>query len=389
MEVRWQKFLKWQHLGICVISLVTLIMHFSIIMIPDKVLFDEAFYVNDARSIIQGQGTQRGEHPPLGKFLVTTGLLIFGDNPLGWRFFSVIAGTIALIVFYLICLELSLTKVGALIATFLLAFENIFFVQSSVGMLDVFCVSFSMVTFYFYLRQKYLTTGLFAALSVMAKLNGALVIPVVFLHWIVTRRDKPLNFLLALCLSPLFFVALFSVFHYFIQGQWQNPFSLIKTMLSGTASLTFANVTHVARQAPWDWFIHRVRIDYWFTPNYFGMLSIDIFFVMIPTTVYMTLRSFWKVSNAARFGLAWFIGTCVLWIPIVLITDRVTYGYYIYPCVGALCIGLGLALSDCLNLAVGFEGNKWKWTVLGLVTACLLVHFGVFVATSPVFSRWF
>ena len=86
-------------------------------------------------------------------------------------------------------------KIAVLISTFLLAFENISFVQSSVGMLDVFTVVFSMATFYLYLRRKYLPAGIFAALSVLAKLNGALVIPVIVLHWLIARRDKKAYFI--------------------------------------------------------------------------------------------------------------------------------------------------------------------------------------------------
>jgi dolichyl-phosphate-mannose--protein O-mannosyl transferase len=55
-------------------------MHFSIIKIPDKTVFDEVHYVTDARGVISGSETVRGEHPPLGKLFVIAGMLIFGDN---------------------------------------------------------------------------------------------------------------------------------------------------------------------------------------------------------------------------------------------------------------------------------------------------------------------
>ncbi len=388
MKERWQKFLHWQHLGICLLVLVTLIMHFSIILIPDKVLFDEAFYVNDGNRIVSGQGTERTEHPPLGKFIVAAGIMLFGNNPFGWRFFSVVAGTVSLLLFYFICRELSMPKIATLIASFILAFENISFVQSSVGMLDVFCVVFSMVTFYLYLRGKYLPTSIFAALSVLAKLNGALVLPVIGLHWLLARRDKPGYFIWSMIFTPVAFLIMLPIFNFAIDGRWVNPFLLTEVMLTATKSLTFANVTHEVRQVPWDWLFHRMNIAYWFNPDYSGTLSIDVWALIIPTAVYMLIRSIWK-NASAWFGLAWFIGTYVLWIPIVLITDRVTYGYYIYPTVGALCIGLALALTDILKLGARFKQGKFKWVGFGVVAAGLLGHFGVFVFYSPVFTRWF
>ena len=36
------------------------------------------------------------EHPPLGKMLIAAGSLLFGDNPLGWRAASVLAGAVTL-----------------------------------------------------------------------------------------------------------------------------------------------------------------------------------------------------------------------------------------------------------------------------------------------------
>jgi dolichyl-phosphate-mannose-protein mannosyltransferase len=81
------RLLKWQHLGLAILLVVTLIFHFSIIFTPDKVVFDEQFYVEDARRVINGDVTQRGEHPPLGKVIVLGGMELFGDNPFGWRFF--------------------------------------------------------------------------------------------------------------------------------------------------------------------------------------------------------------------------------------------------------------------------------------------------------------
>ena len=82
---------KWEYLGLCLLVLVTLVMHFSIIMQPDVVVFDEQYYVDDARSILQGDDTLRPEHPPLGKLFVVLGMFVFGDNPLGWRFFSTLS----------------------------------------------------------------------------------------------------------------------------------------------------------------------------------------------------------------------------------------------------------------------------------------------------------
>ena len=42
------------------------------------------------------------EHPPLGKLILAASMLVFGDNGIGWRVPSVIAGMAALGAVYLI-----------------------------------------------------------------------------------------------------------------------------------------------------------------------------------------------------------------------------------------------------------------------------------------------
>ena len=77
--------LRWQYLGLCLLVLITLILHFSIIMQPNELVFDEQYYVADAKSIIEGEGTLRPEHPPLGKLFVVSGIRLFGDRRLSPR----------------------------------------------------------------------------------------------------------------------------------------------------------------------------------------------------------------------------------------------------------------------------------------------------------------
>lgn len=384
----WQRFLRCQHLGICLIVLATLGMHFSFILTPNEPVFDEMYYIKDARLVTHGLGSERGEHPPLGKLLVVAGTLLFGDGPSGWRFVSVIFGTLTIVLFYFICRRLEMTETGTLAATFLLALENMTFVQASMAMLDVYFLTLTLATFLLYLWQKYTLSGVSGGLAVLTKLNGALAIPTIYFHWLFFRRSKPIRFLIGLVLAPVSFLALFPVFNYFIFGKWMNPLPQLESMYQGSASLSFATVTHEARRYPWDWILHHQTVAYYFNPDYSGTLSYTIWALIIPAVVYMVYRAI-RGSDAARFGLSWFAGTYLLWIPIVFITDRVTYTYYFYQSIGVICLGLGLVISDLLGLARTTRHRKLSIAITVLVILYLLGHFGVFVYLSPVFSRWF
>ncbi|MEM2992102.1 MAG: hypothetical protein QW467_02360, partial [Candidatus Caldarchaeum sp.] len=47
-------------------------------------VFDEAHYVPAVRKLLRGESVNH-EHPPLSKLLIAASMLVFGDNPLGWR----------------------------------------------------------------------------------------------------------------------------------------------------------------------------------------------------------------------------------------------------------------------------------------------------------------
>ena len=82
-----------------------------------------------------------------------------------------------------------MSRVASNIATFLLAFENLTFLMDSVAMLDVFCVTFMLAAFLLYVNRRYISSGIAIGLSALAKLNGALALPVVFIHWVFSRQQ--------------------------------------------------------------------------------------------------------------------------------------------------------------------------------------------------------
>ena len=382
----WHWLLRWPYLGLGLLVLVTLALHFSIIMQPSELVFDEQYYIADARSIIEGDGTLRPEHPPLGKLFIVSGILLFGDNPLGWRFFSVIFGTICIVLFYLICRKLAMPKEAALFATFLLTLDNLSFVQASVAMLDVYSFTFTLCAFLLYLNGGYMLSGISVGLSALAKLSGALALPAIFIHWLFTGRTRPWWLLTLVFLAPVSFLLFMPSFDWIISGQPLDPIGRIKYMLTASGSLTFADFTSGIASRPWDWILRPEVVPYWYEPHYIGAISFTIWALIIPTVLYMVFRAT-KGSGASLFGLSWFASTYLVWIPVSCITDRMSFVYYFYPTVGAICIGLGLGLSQLLHVWKTKGSGKLRWVALLAVSSYLLLHAGVFVILSPVFPQ--
>jgi predicted membrane-bound dolichyl-phosphate-mannose-protein mannosyltransferase len=382
-----QRLGKWEYIWLCLLVLVTLAMHFSIIAHPDEEIFDELYYVPDARLILMGEGTSQYEHPPLGKFFIALGIVLFGNNPFGWRFFSIIFGTLCIVMFYLICRQLSMSKRASYIATFLLSFETLSFVQASVAMLDIYSVGFMLISFWLYLKGQYPLAGLSVGLSTLAKLSGALVLPVILLHWLLARRDRYRKFITSMFLAPISFLLLLPLFGLVTLGELVNPIERIRNIISLSSSLTLAYVPHGCANRPWDWILSGEIIPYWCQPNYFAVISYTILPLIIPTVLYLLFIAA-RHNDAGLFSVSWFSGTYILWIPMVLITDRATYVYYFLPTIGAVCIGLGLVMTKLIDIWDKRKTGKLRWVLPAVVVLYLLLHVSFFVTYSPM-SMWF
>ena len=479
---RWQRFFHWEHLGLFVILAVTLVFHFIAIERPTTIIWDEKWYVGDARSIVSGTGELRPEHPPLAKLFIVAGEYIFNgfkapeketgatnslfidtvennpyiidvsdasifqtgttirigseqmnvtsvdaannqisvergaggttvenhiahqtiyvytDNAFGWRFFAVVFGTGGIVVFYFICRRLKLSWKTTMIATFLFAFEDMTFLHSGLALLDVYMVTFVLLAVWFYLKEGYLLSAIFIALSAECKLTGCLIIVALFLHWVIYRRDKWLWFIGSLVLAAFFFVFFLVIFDYFIYGHFANPFTRIYGMLDSTAINQFTDPKLSISSRPWTWIYPQFVqlyynspnvpfIVYSYDPQYISFISSTVQFFIIPTIGYMVYRAA-KGSQTAGLVILWFLALYVLWIPLTLITNRVTFVFYFLPVTPAICIGLGMGLSAAMDRlkARRLEAGRITPGVISGYTGIslyLLLHFAVFIVFNP------
>ena len=110
---------------------------------PSRIIFDETYYVNDARDFLD-RGVEEGfvVHPPLGKMLIAAGIRLVGDTPAGWRAAGAVAGLLTVVLTYLIGRRLFDRIVPAALATLLLMIDGAFLVQARTAMLDIFLALF-------------------------------------------------------------------------------------------------------------------------------------------------------------------------------------------------------------------------------------------------------
>jgi 4-amino-4-deoxy-L-arabinose transferase-like glycosyltransferase len=113
------------------------------IQFPKTRNFDEFHYIPSAEQWIQLVENQNWEHPPLAKLLISVGIRLFGSEPFGWRFMSVIFGGITLVAMYRIAFHLfGRDRKAGWICAGLTLFNQLLYVQSRIAMLDTFMMGF-------------------------------------------------------------------------------------------------------------------------------------------------------------------------------------------------------------------------------------------------------
>jgi dolichyl-phosphate-mannose-protein mannosyltransferase len=116
---------------------------------PDAIVFDEVYYVEDARSVLD-RGVEEGfaVHPPLGKWLIAAGIALLGDRPVGWRVSGVVAGAIMVLLTVLLVRRLTGRIELGVFAGGLLSLDGVFVVQARTSMLDIHLAMFVLLGAY-------------------------------------------------------------------------------------------------------------------------------------------------------------------------------------------------------------------------------------------------
>lgn len=95
-------------------------------------------------------------HPPLGKWLIASGMGVFGvDNPVGWRIMSVVFGTGVVVLTMWLAFLIFRKQWVALLAGVFVAVDGFAIAMSRIAMLDVFMVFFGVAGFVFIVKYVY------------------------------------------------------------------------------------------------------------------------------------------------------------------------------------------------------------------------------------------
>ncbi len=118
---------------------------------PADKVFDEVYFPVFAQDYITHTDFF-DSHPPLGKLAIAASELIWGNNPLGWRFMNAVAGMALLLTVLAFTYELTKRWQTAMLAYFLIAIEPMALVESRIGVINIYLALFSILGLWLFWR---------------------------------------------------------------------------------------------------------------------------------------------------------------------------------------------------------------------------------------------
>ena len=427
-------------IALVVIVVGATVLRFASLGRPIELVFDEIFYARDACWYVVGTERVCGitelasrAHPPLGKWLIGSGIALFGYEPAAWRIAAAAAGTLSVALVYLLAWRLfrhlapeRAATVGAIAASGLLAIDFLHLVHSRVGMLDAFITLFVIgaVTFVVLDRDRprdppdppwwwrltlgrpwRLLAGICLGAATATKWSGAYVAPAVIglvIAWAIAEqrrrvpgagwweaftgafRREALPTLVLLGLVPIvIYVASYTgrmpgvlvALPWQAGSVWRGIWDHQQAMLDFHTTL---GGDHPYQSPPWSWPFLRRPVAYWFSDE--GAAYREILALGNPLTWWPGLaalvvlavtwwRARWAIRRPEPVIVAAAAATYLPWL--ILSGDRSqTFLWYFLPTV------------PFLGLAIGYLAAR-AWTQLAGRVA--VVAYGLLVVASFAF----
>jgi len=407
-----------------------------------ETFFDEVYYVRTAENYLRLEYPYEWTHPPLGKLIISLGIVAFGYNPFGWRIMGVIFATLMLPFVYLLGKKLFATWIGAFACTFLFTFDFMHFTMARMATVDTFVVFFSLASQVFFLtyikdvlKKGWSTTifplvlgFVFFALGFSTKwlvlygFAGLIVFLLILrLREVMELKEDLSKRLSAIMDYPFYWLPLLlliAIFIYFL--------TFIPDMLAGRSIIDVLGIqgsmfiyhstltaTHPFSSAWWSWpiiqrpvwlYISYLPFNTKSTISLLGNPAIwwagfaSVIFVAIKAIPTRYMKKIPKVSHLlAKVDLkpdtaALFIAIVFFfqWLPYVLIS-RITFIYHYYVSVPFLCLASAYLINKVW-------GRKWGKMITVIFFALVVLLFALFypvISGTPTSStsidslKWF
>jgi dolichyl-phosphate-mannose--protein O-mannosyl transferase len=390
---------------------------------PKGLVFDEVYYVDGARDLLK-YGVEVNDsnpefivHPPVGKWLIASGIKLFGDNEFGWRFASAVFGTLLILLFARLVHVLFYSPLLTALAAALMALDGLLLVHSRTALLDLFLTFFTLLGVLLWHRNRHIWAGIAFGLAIGCKWSAiyfVAIIGLVAVYRILIAHDirktlKPIAAKFAQYgLLPVFVYTLTWAGWFMSDRGWsrqssKNPLSswihYHSEMLNFHTGLT---ATHPYQANPWSWLIMGRPTSFFYdspkgcsaencaqevlalgTPLLWWVGSIAIA-VVVGYWIKSLINH--RIDNAANLVV---LGLAAGYLPWFAMQQRTVFTFY------AIIIEpfLILAIVYCakLLLASGLKSvvsQSIVGSVLALIVVCFLYFIPLFTGQIITYEDW-
>lgn len=368
------------------IFLISLLLRLNGLNHPKDYMFDEVYHAFTAKEYLKGSreawewwtSPPKGvafewTHPPLAKEIMTFSMLINqSTDSWAWRLPGAALGIISIFLVYKLGVVLFGNKYPALLSAFIFSFDGLSFVQSRIGMNDIYLIAFILLCLLFFFKEQYIYSALAFGLALSSKWAAIYLLPVILLLLISKGRFLKISYFLIL---PLL-IYLFTYLPFFILGHDFNQFIQLQQQMFWYH--TGLKATHGYASPWWTWPLNLYPVWYYVEyskdtiANIFAIGNPVIFWSGITAILLTFLEGVKKRSENLLIIIILFL---VFWLPWAF-SPRIMFLYHFTPSVPFLSLCLGYQLHQ------GMESKGGKRLTILLL---LLIVLG-FIAIYPFIS---
>lgn len=247
---------------LAIILLFSLFTRFYNLGNPEHEYFDEVYHVFTAKLMLHNDPkawewwnphpegfAYEWTHPPIAKLGMVVGMSMFGENAFGSRSIQALLGVISIYLVYLITFNLFKDRKMALFASFLLSLEGLFLVMNRIGMNDSYLLFFLLLSFLFFLKDKYMLSAFSFGLALASKWSAIYFLPILSVAHFVLKKKIEISYLWFLVLPPLVYIASYT--QMFTTGHsWSQFIEVQKQMWWYHTNL---KAEHAYTSPAWSW----------------------------------------------------------------------------------------------------------------------------------------
>ncbi len=324
---------------------------------PQNEYFDEVYHAFTGKVILHGDPkawewwntpppgfAYEWTHPPLAKLGMVAGMKIFGENSFGYRIPGAILGVGVVLLIYLLARAIFKDELVALISAAVFSLDGLALVMARIGMNDSYLLFFSLLSIYFFVKQKDLLSALSFGLAVSSKWSAIWVVPILGILWIWRSNKFKLSTFLYLLLLP-FTIYLSTYLPMFLTGHNLSVWwEMQKQMWWYHTGL---EATHPYTSAWWSWPL-LIRPIYLYTSEEVGGMVSRIYAFGNPLVFWFGLSSvamsfvyaFYEKNKRLGFVIFSYLVFFVPWAA----SPRIMFLYHYLPSVPFMAIATGYIL---------------------------------------------